>query len=122
MPDTHAHWTVLPHEELVAVDDTIMTAVGYIPMPLARLPRRMTVVRLRDGGLVVYSAIALDDKGMATLERFGTPAFLVVPSDKHRMDAQLEAALSAHDGRRPAWRGRQGRRRRARGRHDGGFR
>jgi len=88
MPDTHTRWTVLPHDELVAVDDSIMTAVGYIPMPLARLPRRMTVVRLRDGGLVVFSAVALDEKGMATLERFGTPAFLVVPSDKHRMDAR----------------------------------
>jgi hypothetical protein len=89
MTDAHARWTVLPHDELVAVDDTIMTAVGYLPMPLTRLPRRMTVVRLRDARLVIYSAIALDEKGMATLEGFGTPAFLVVPNDKHRMDARI---------------------------------
>ena len=32
------------------------------------LPRRMTVVRLTDSRLVVFSAIALDDDEMAGLE------------------------------------------------------
>jgi hypothetical protein len=51
-------------------------------------PRRMTVVRLADGRLVVYSAIALDELEMAALEAYGRPAFLIVPSDKHRLDAK----------------------------------
>jgi len=89
MAKSNTRWTVLPHDDLVAVDDSIMTVVGYLPMPLTRVPRRMTVVRLRDGGLVVFSAVALDEARMAALERFGTPAFLVVPSDKHRMDARI---------------------------------
>ena len=89
MAKAYQRWTVQPHDRLVAIDARIMTVVGYLKMPLARLPRRMTVVRLRDGRLVIYSAIALRDAEMAELERFGRPAFLVVPSDKHRLDARV---------------------------------
>jgi hypothetical protein len=48
----------------------------------------MTVVRLRDSRLAVWSAIALDAKEMATLEAFGRPAFLIVPNDHHRLDVK----------------------------------
>src|SRR6266516_4480649 len=57
-------------------------------MPIMNLPRRMTVVRLNDSRLVVWSAIALDEQEMATLEAFGRPAFLIVPNDHHRLDAR----------------------------------
>ncbi len=82
-------WTVLPHGKLVQVDQDILTVVGEIPMPLMDLPRRMTVVRLASGRLVVFSAIALDEDEMAALEVYGRPGFLVVPSDKHRLDARI---------------------------------
>ncbi|HEY2865042.1 MAG TPA: hypothetical protein VGK37_15580 [Casimicrobiaceae bacterium] len=82
-------WKVLPHGRLVDVDMSIRTVVGEIPMPLTKFPRRMTVVRLRDSRLVVFSAIALDETEMQGLESFGRPAFLVVPSDKHRLDAGI---------------------------------
>jgi len=49
----------------------------------------MTVVRLAQSRLVVFSAIALNDDEMASLEAYGRPAFLVVPSDKHRLDAKI---------------------------------
>jgi hypothetical protein len=81
-------WTVLPHGKLVQIDENILTVVGEIHMPLIDLPRRMTVVRLVDSGLVVFSAIALDEDEMSALEAYGRPAFLVVPSDKHRLDAK----------------------------------
>ena len=81
-------WTVLPHGKLVQVDDNILTVVGEIHMPLMDLPRRMTVVRLRDARLVVFSAIALDEDEMSALEAYGRPAYLIVPSDKHRLDAR----------------------------------
>jgi len=58
-------------------------------MPLMDLPRRMTVVRLIDSRLVVFSAVALDEDEMAALEAFGRPAYLIVPSDKHRLDAKI---------------------------------
>lgn len=82
-------WKVLPHGKLSAVEDNILTVVGEIKMLAGELPRRMTVVRLRDGRLVVFSAIALDDDEMRSLEGFGDPAFLIVPSDHHRLDAKI---------------------------------
>lgn len=81
-------WTVLPHGKLVQIDENILTVVGEIHMPLMHLPRRMTVVRLVDASLVVFSAIALDEDEMSALEAYGRPAYLIVPSDKHRLDAK----------------------------------
>jgi hypothetical protein len=81
-------WTVLPHGKLTRINDRILTVVGDLKMPLLELPRRMTAVRLKaGGGLVIFSAIALRDPDMAELEAFGRPAFLVVPSIRHRLDA-----------------------------------
>jgi hypothetical protein len=60
-------------------------------MPLLELPRRMTVVRATTGDLVIFSAIALADPDMAKLEALGRPAFLVVPSVRHRLDAPAYA-------------------------------
>lgn len=82
-------WTVLPHGKLSAIDDNILTVTGDIHMPLMDLPRRMTVVRLNDSRLIIYSAIALDEDEMTWLEAYGRPAFLIVPSDKHRLDARI---------------------------------
>ena len=89
MPRPFEHWKVLPHDALVEVEDGILTVTGDVPMPLAHLKRRMTIVRLRDQRLVVYSAIALDEDEMARIEAYGELAFLVVPSDIHRLDARI---------------------------------
>jgi len=88
MTQPYTHWNVLPHGKLSAIDEGILTVVGQIRMPLMNLPRRMTVVRLNDSRLVVWSAIALDEQEMATFEAFGRPAFLIVPNDHHRLDAR----------------------------------
>jgi hypothetical protein len=82
-------WKVLPHGKLTEVDRNILTVTGEIHMPLTDLQRRMTVVRLRDSRLVIFSAIALDEDEMAQLEECGRPAFLVVPNDHHRLDARI---------------------------------
>jgi hypothetical protein len=74
---------------LTQVDDGILTVTGQIPMPLVELQRRMTVVRLADGGSVIYSAIALDEAQMAQIEALGTPRYLIVPGDAHRLDAKI---------------------------------
>ena len=88
MTKPNDHWNVLPHGTLTPIDDNMLTVEGRIKMPLMDLPRRMTIVRLRDARLVVWSAIALDEPAMATLEAFGKPAFLIVPNDHHRLDAK----------------------------------
>jgi len=87
MSAPHKAWTVLPHGELTQVNERILTVVGELKMPLLKLPRRMSVVRLASGDVVIFSAIALDEIDMKTLEAFGRPAFLVVPSVMHRLDA-----------------------------------
>lgn len=82
-------WTVLPHGKLTPLADNMLTVVGDIPMPVGNMHRRMTVVRLADRRLVVFSAIALDEDEMAEIEAFGTPAYLIVPGDHHRLDAGI---------------------------------
>ncbi len=82
-------WTVLPHGELTEVDDNILTVVGEIRMAVGTLPRRMTIVRLSDRRLVIFSAIALKDDEMRRVEDYGTPAFLLVPNAIHRLDAKI---------------------------------
>ena len=89
MPAILDHWKVLPHGPLTAVDDKVWTVTGTLHMPVGDFERRMCVVRLRDGRLVIWSAIALDESEMARLEAFGRPAWLVVPGDDHRMDAKI---------------------------------
>ena len=80
-------WTVLPHGKLTRVNERIVEVVGELEMPLLELPRRMTAVRTKSGALVIFSAIALREPDMAELEAFGRPAYLVVPSERHRLDA-----------------------------------
>ena len=83
-------WTVLPHGELDLLEDNLICASGFLRMPpMGEVERRMTVVRLRDARLVVYSAIALDEAEMTALESFGRPGYLIVPNGLHRMDARI---------------------------------
>jgi hypothetical protein len=83
-------WTVLPHGSLVRLEDNLLTVYGMLRMPpMGDVDRRMTIARLRDGRLVVYSAIALGEAEMHSIEAFGTPTYLVVPSEIHRMDAKI---------------------------------
>jgi hypothetical protein len=89
MPKTLERWTVLPHGKLTRIEENILTVVGDLRMPLTHFPRRMTVVRLADHRLVIYSAIALDPQEMVSVEDFGLPAYLIVPGDSHRMDAKI---------------------------------
>jgi hypothetical protein len=89
MPQPFEHWKVLPHDKLIAIDSDLLTVTGEIPMPLGKFKRRVTVVRLQDSRLVIFSAIALDEAEMHGLENYGTPTFLVVPNDKHRLDTKI---------------------------------
>jgi hypothetical protein len=89
MPKPFTEWTVLPHGKLSRLDDNLLSVTGDLHMPVGDFPRRMTVVRLGSGKLVIYSAIALDEAEMRALEDFGEPSFLIVPNDIHRMDAKI---------------------------------
>ncbi|THD34755.1 MAG: hypothetical protein E7773_13905 [Sphingomonas sp.] len=89
MPDTLERWEVMDHGPLEEIDDGILTVAGTIKMPLGSFPRRMTVVRLASGGTAIWSAVALNEPEMARIDAMGTPAFLIVPSDHHRLDAGI---------------------------------
>jgi hypothetical protein len=89
MTAVHQTWEVLPHGPVTAIDDGLLTVTGRIPLPLVELERRMTVVRLNDGSTVIYSAVALDEEAMRQIETLGTPRYLVVPGDAHRLDAKI---------------------------------
>ena len=89
MTAVHDTWEVLPHGPVTAIDDGILTVTGRIPLPLVELERRMTVVRLSDGSTIIYSAVALAEDAMKQIERLGTPRYLVVPGDAHRLDAKI---------------------------------
>lgn len=88
MPKPHDHWKVLPHGPLTQISDNLYTVTGRLRMPLGESTRRMTLVRLRGGRLAIYSAIALDETEMQKVEALGTPTFLIVPSDVHRLDVK----------------------------------
>jgi hypothetical protein len=87
MPSFNKEWKVLPHGQVRAVDDRILTVEGDIPMPLGRFPRRMTVVGLSRNRSAIFSAMALNEAGMRKIEKAGKPSFLIVPNGHHRLDA-----------------------------------
>jgi hypothetical protein len=43
------------------------------------LPRNMTVYRLPDGRLLLYSVVAMHEADMEALEKLGLPAIMVMP-------------------------------------------
>jgi hypothetical protein len=77
---------ILPHGDLEELAPGLWSVSGALPFPLKR---NMTVYRLRDGGLLLHSGVALDDAGLAKLEALGAPAVLIVPSTGHRLDARF---------------------------------
>jgi hypothetical protein len=92
VPKFNSKWVVQPHGALEQVDDGVWTVEGEIVMPLGRFPRRMTIVALSEGRLLVWSPIPLDKAGMAQLEALGRIAFLIVPGPGHRLDIRAWAA------------------------------
>lgn len=80
-----AAWNVLGHGPFVKLAENLWWVQGDLPG--MSLKRCMTVARLLDGRLVIHSAIALQESAMQELLAWGTPAFLIVPSAYHRLDA-----------------------------------
>jgi len=82
---TATAWRVLAHGPIEQLAENLWTVTGSLKgMTLKRV---MTIVRRKDGTLVVHGAIALDEPRMKQLEGLGEPAYLVVPSQHHRLDA-----------------------------------
>jgi hypothetical protein len=75
----------LPHDPIERLGDGLWRVEA--PVPNIALKRVMTLARLDDGRLVIHSAVPLDEASIAEIEAWGRPAFLIVPSRYHRLDA-----------------------------------
>lgn len=86
---------ILAHSDLIPIDEKLWIVKGELPHHNP-LPRTMTVYKMRDGGLWIHSAIALNDETQNKLEELGTPKYLVVPNTMHRLDAALYKRTYPH--------------------------
>ena len=85
---------LLPHGPLHPLAAGLWQVTGALPsLPYTR---NMLVYRLRDGGLLIHSAVIMDDAGLAALEALGPPRLLLVPSGWHRRDAAFYKARYPH--------------------------
>lgn len=80
-----AGWKVLEHGPITKLAENLGWVSGSVPG--MSLKRTMTIVRLRDGRLVIHNGIALNEAAMREVEGWGKPSYLVVPSGAHRLDA-----------------------------------
>ncbi|MCW6038549.1 hypothetical protein K4A83_20050 [Spirulina subsalsa FACHB-351] len=76
---------VFPHGEIQELAPGLWHVTGV----LGFTPREMVIYRLPAGGLLIHSAIALNEAGMTALESLGTPTLMIVPNRIHRLDAAL---------------------------------
>jgi hypothetical protein len=77
------HSTTRAHDVLRPVADDLW--VVEMPLRFMRIPvgRRMTVVRLGDGGLWLHSPAPLTDELRSSLDSVGSPRFVVAPTAIH---------------------------------------
>jgi hypothetical protein len=85
MPKPERPWIVTPHGPIVKHEANLWSVEGVLPG--SSVPRRMSIVRRRDGSLVFYHPIPLDEPSLAEVRAWGTPAALVVAHVHHGMDA-----------------------------------
>ncbi len=76
---------IYPYEPPHQLAGNLWQVQGSLSIP--GVPRYMTIYRLRDGSLLLYSVIAMREEGMRALEALGPPAIMVMPHDRHQMDA-----------------------------------
>jgi len=79
-------WRVRPSSGIGKLTERLWRVEGVLPG--LSLRRTMTIAKCEHGGgLVIHSAIALDESGMQEIEAWGSPLHLVVPGVYHRLDA-----------------------------------
>jgi glyoxylase-like metal-dependent hydrolase (beta-lactamase superfamily II) len=75
---------IYPYQPLKSLAANLWQVEGTLA---SGLPRNMTVYRLPDGRLLLYSVVAMHAADLEALERLGRPAIMVMPHDRHQMDA-----------------------------------
>jgi hypothetical protein len=87
MAKCHESWQIFPHRPIEKLESNLWRVEGDLPN--GNGTRVMTIARMRDGGLCVHNAIALEPELMAEIEAFGRPRIMAVPSGFHRLDAKV---------------------------------
>jgi hypothetical protein len=87
MAKCFTEWTVLPHDPIEKVADNLWRVSGL--MNDGKLQRQMVLARMKDGGVIVHNAIALDEASMKEIDAWGKPTVLFVPNAFHRQDAAI---------------------------------
>lgn len=75
---------IYPYEPPRQLATNLWQIRGSLAVPV---PRNMTIYRVPDGRLVLYSVVAMHEPDMRALEALGEPAFMVMPHVRHQMDA-----------------------------------
>lgn len=88
MTDTPPH-AIYPYSAPEAIAEGVWLIRGNLPYPLHR---NMVILRLATGELVLHSVVAMEEAGLRALEALGTPAYAIVPSVLHVMDAPFYRA------------------------------
>jgi hypothetical protein len=83
MPVAPQH-KIYPYGPPEKLAEDIWLVRGNLSYPLHR---NMVILRLPTGQLVLHSVIAMEEDGLRALEALGTPAYAIVPSVLHVMDA-----------------------------------
>lgn len=81
---------------LRSITDDIWVYDGSVNMPVGPLHARATVVRRRDGGLVIHSPLAFDDPAAAQIDALGPVRALIAPSRLHSMFLRAACARWPH--------------------------
>ena len=76
---------VLPHGELEQLAPGLWQVAGSLGRN--PLPRNMQIWKAPSGGLLIHSAVCLDEAGMAKVDALGPVQWIVVPCPMHRTDA-----------------------------------
>jgi len=83
-------WRVLDNGPIEKLEANLWEVEGEVPgLPMKR---RMTLIRLEDGSVVVHNGICLSEEQQSELDAWGKVRFIVVPNGWHRTDAAAYAA------------------------------
>jgi len=82
----HKTWTVLSHQPIEVLTPNVWRVEGRLNASNTRV---MTLIRLRDGRILIHNAVALDEPSMARIDGWGEVSTILVPNRFHRMDAHI---------------------------------
>jgi hypothetical protein len=86
----NGEWNVLSNGPLEKLEENLWEVEGEVPgLPMKR---RMTLIRLDDGSVVVHNGICLAEEAQREIEAWGHVRFIIVPNGWHRTDAAAYAA------------------------------